>query len=408
MANGPTSTSLFLFTLRYPYGTGETFIENELRVLSELFATIYIFPLSSVGFSRELPENVKVVHWEDSYRYEGKKALTKHFFHFFKIFIFEFFRSGTKIKMVKKFAELRSSLLQNLTRADCISQYIDKKANVAPVFYSFWFSDWATVLGVLKEKRIIPNYFSRAHGFDLYAERRKDDLMPFRNFQLHTVKKLFAVSKAGVDYLCKEYQNSCSKIKLGFLGVFDHGLNPMKEEGVFTLVSCSNLVPLKRIHLIIEILKNVKINTQWIHFGDGALKEKLMEQSLQLPTNIKIDFRGQVSNKEILEFYKATPVNLFINASTSEGIPVSIMEAVSFGIPVVATNVGGTAEIVNSKTGILIPCNFDCSMVAEIINSHKTHYISSIKFRKGVRDFWADNFDAVENYKLFYSQITID
>ena len=48
---------------------------------------------------------------------------------------------------------------------------------------------------------------------------------------------------------------------------------------------------------------------------------------------------------------------MFINLSSSEGIPVSIMEAQSFGIPVIATNVGGSGEIVVSETGVLVDEN---------------------------------------------------
>ena len=43
---------LFIFTNKYPYGSGETFIENELIVLSEKCKTIYIVPLSTEGESR--------------------------------------------------------------------------------------------------------------------------------------------------------------------------------------------------------------------------------------------------------------------------------------------------------------------------------------------------------------------
>ena len=45
----------------------------------------------------------------------------------------------------------------------------------------------------------------------------------------------------------------------------------------------------------------------------------------------------------------------YVNLSTSEGIPVSIMEAMSYGIPVVATDVGGTSEaVVTGRSGLLI------------------------------------------------------
>ena len=48
----------------------------------------------------------------------------------------------------------------------------------------------------------------------------------------------------------------------------------------------------------------------------------------------------------MLDYYKNNIIDIFINLSASEGIPVSIMDAISFGIPCIATNVGGTGEIV--------------------------------------------------------------
>ncbi|MBL3200697.1 glycosyltransferase, partial [Klebsiella pneumoniae] len=55
---------------------------------------------------------------------------------------------------------------------------------------------------------------------------------------------------------------------------------------------------------------------------------------------------GTVPHETIISFFAANPVHLFLNLSTMEGIPVSIMEAISFGIPVVATDVGAVSEIV--------------------------------------------------------------
>ncbi|NCO54621.1 MAG: glycosyltransferase, partial [Bacteroidetes bacterium] len=63
-------------------------------------------------------------------------------------------------------------------------------------------------------------------------------------------------------------------------------------------------------------------------------------------------------------------VDLFINVSESEGIPVSIMEALSAGIPVIATNVGGTNEIVNNDVGFLIDKEFEINTAVNIINNY--------------------------------------
>jgi glycosyltransferase involved in cell wall biosynthesis len=399
---------LFLFTIHYPYGSGETFVENEIKVLSERFKTIYVFPISGSGLPRQMPQNVKVAKWNDSYNYSGKNILKKNWLYFFKILIFEFLHSKDKIKIIRNFAEVRSGLLQNLARAEHLNRYIDQNNGIKPVYYTYWFDDWATVLGVLKSKQIIPHYLSRAHGFDLYSERRKGGFIPFRSFQLATVKKVFVVSREGLSYLCEKYPSQCSKIDSGYLGVFDKGINPFKEENAFTLVSCSNLIPVKRVHLIIEILKNVKIEMNWIHFGTGELMEELIALSHQLPAHIKVDFKGQKSNMEILAFYKAVPVNLFVNVSESEGIPVSIMEAMSFGIPVAATDVGGVSEIVNKNTGFLLQSDFDTLQVSDIINNYKALAFNSIGFREGVKKFWDENFNADKNYNNFYSEIAGD
>ena len=60
---------------------------------------------------------------------------------------------------------------------------------------------------------------------------------------------------------------------------------------------------------------------------------------------------------------------MFINVSSTEGIPVSIMEAMSFGIPVIATAVGGTPEIVNNENGYLLSKDPSAKELAEVIQN---------------------------------------
>ena len=99
-----------------------------------------------------------------------------------------------------------------------------------------------------------------------------------------------------------------------------------------------------------ETLQHIlDINIKWTHFGDGIMMNQIKEMSRELPENIKIDFRGNVKNSDLLEVYKNNQFDLFLNVSLSEGIPVSIMEALSFGIPCIATDVGGTKEMVAEK-----------------------------------------------------------
>lgn len=49
---------------------------------------------------------------------------------------------------------------------------------------------------------------------------------------------------------------------------------------------------------------------------------------------------GYIANKDLLDWYKTNKPSIFINVSSSEGVPVSIMESMSCGIPTIATDVG--------------------------------------------------------------------
>jgi glycosyltransferase involved in cell wall biosynthesis len=114
---------------------------------------------------------------------------------------------------------------------------------------------------------------------------------------------------------------------------------------------------------------------------------------------------GYTENKDVLDFYTQNSVNLFISLSAAEGIPVSIMEAISFGIPVLSTDVGGCSEIVNENTGLLIPLNTSCKEVANLLFEFKNSTKNTPQFRQNVREFWINNFDEIKNYSELISEI---
>jgi len=107
----------------------------------------------------------------------------------------------------------------------------------------------------------------------------------------------------------------------------------------------------------------------------------------------------------VMEFYKTNPIDLFINVSSSEGIPVSIMEAQAFGVPVMATDVGGTAEIVNNENGILLPANPSVEAIADEISALIGNQ-TELKKKRGISvNNWKTYFNAEENYRNFSKQL---
>jgi len=118
--------------------------------------------------------------------------------------------------------------------------------------------------------------------------------------------------------------------------------------------------------------------------------------------SFSFQLKGRVSNTNLIEFYKTTSVDVFIHLSSSEGgVPVSIQEAASFGIPIIATNAGGTSEIVNEKTGLLLENNIEIDEVVMLVKSFISERSGETGFRNAVRTFWLENFNAIDNYNSF-------
>lgn len=100
--------------------------------------------------------------------------------------------------------------------------------------------------------------------------------------------------------------------------------------------------------------------------GNGPELAMLTEQSKQLGVSDDVFFLGNLDEAGIqLELQNA---DLFVLPSMVEGIPVSVMEAMAVGVPVVATNVGGTGELVyNEITGLLVRASDSEALVSSIL-----------------------------------------
>lgn len=397
--------NLLLFTNRFPYGERETtFINPELKKLSSFFRKIIILPYNTEGpLQDNLPENCMFENLKCTESENHFRPFIKNIF----LFIYLFFADILKSKSIKNISYKKSHLLRLINIKVKLEAFI-KSRNISlkdTVFYSYWFGDWATVISMLKSRDKTINFISRVHGYDLYSERNKENYISYRFYQLKYVDKLICISQNGLGYLGNKYPNYKNKYYLNYLGARDNGTNPFNKKDTFRLVSCSRLIPLKRVDLIIKILQNITFNIEWIHFGEGPLLNDIIKLSKQLPQNVQYTFKGWVTNDKILDYYKSTSVNLFINVSNNEGLPVSIMEAISFGIPAMATMVGGVDEIVNENTGITLPEDFDPYIVANQISTFRESDMNSVIFRKKVRDYWNNNFNIEKNIESFIDLI---
>lgn len=228
--------------------------------------------------------------------------------------------------------------------------------------YSFWMSKAAFSLAMFDYKKYsnVRTIVSRAHGYDLYEERNQIGYLPFRKFIAESLDKILFISCDGKKYFrqCIKKQNICVKdMEVIHMGVNSSNYTKKysyKDEIV--IASCSSVIKVKRLDLIIDFIQIIssKIKIRWFHIGDGILMENIKNLAEKELLDVQVQFLGNIDNKKIIGIYEKKDVDFFINMSDSEGIPVSIMEAFSAGIPVIARNVGGISEIVNDETGFLV------------------------------------------------------
>lgn len=253
---------------------------------------------------------------------------------------------------------------------------------------------------------------ARAHGVDLYEYRHEKNYLPLRRRILKELAALYCISADGKKYVDRYKFEHC-KVEVSRLGTADFGV----EKEVFSdgqdykpiIVSCSRISPEKRIEKIIDALALIDEQIQWIHIGDGesygALKQYAHEK-LDTKPNVSFDMVGNVENGEVSRFYESHFINGFVNVSSVEGIPVSIMEACSFGIPIIATNVGGTGEIVEDKyNGYLLPADFEDGQLASKILSIIHNEVDVYSMRENARKKWEADFNEERNYELFSEKL---
>lgn len=279
------------------------------------------------------------------------------------------------------------------------------------VLYSYWMVTQAMICALLKRKVPGMRMVTRCHGYDIYEYRAPGDYLPFRDFIFRQADAICPISDDGVRYLKETYPTlEAEKIHLHRLGTMDRGLTPPAQNGEpFRIVSCSALISLKRVHLLIKALAKLQHSVEWVHFGSGPLEETLQKQANEElgETPVQFHFFGQVPNQAILSYYHEHHVDLFVNVSETEGVPLSIMEALSFGIPVIATQVGGTAEIIDvGENGFLLPASFApqelTKKIEEMVAMPSERYE---EMSRQARLHWEQKCSAKKNFTAFYDMI---
>lgn len=401
---------IVLLTNEYPYGMGESFIEPEMALLSPEIDMDIVCMRENVQHKslRKLPKNVHVKNFLQKW---DKVTYCRKMGEAF--FSAEFRAEIADIRKRRKVCLIEvKQMLGHFARARYVAyklenEYHELLQNNQVIIYSYWMLHGLLAAATLSKKYGV-KVVARAHGVDLWDNKSHFEIVPGRPFMFEHMQKAYVCSQSGCDFLRLRYPAFADKIDCSYLGTLDYGMNAdVRTRKPFCIVSCARMVPLKRIHLLVDALCLIKEHhVHWIHFGDGPEENMICEHLKHVPSNVTYDLHGNVPHDLVMSYYMQHGADLFVNTSNSEGIPVSIMEAISFGIPVVATDVGGTKEIVGPEVGVMLPVDFAVEELARKIRDYITMSETDYEAcRQSARAFWQENFSAEKNYQLFYQQL---
>lgn len=387
-----------MLTTEFPFLCGEPFLEREIFYVAQRFDEVLIFatvPDGQAKSTRATPENVRAfpIHVYRNYAcialFSGLFA-KKEKYHGLRQSLYGAYCEGMARGIAKR---VKKRLIPLLSSDDCI------------VVYSYWFNYLCAAAcrtaRALRDHGIQAEVISRSHRHDLYAERKKTGVIPLQKENLRTVDGVYACSENGRDYLKGKYPGDKNRIHTAYLGVENGDVCASLSAKRF--LTASPLRAVKRLELFAEafaLFHQRHPEWKWVMLGgvpsDSPEVEKIVREN---KLEDAIVAGGYLSNKELLRFYRESPVSYLVNTSSSEGLPVSMMEAQSFGVPCIGPDVGGVGEIIDEENGFLFPKDVSVKSLADLLE--RAANLSEEEYKAKSQKSFArqrERFDADKNF----------
>ncbi len=365
------SEPLLVITREYPFGVGESFVAAELHRLRRHGRVTVVPAFRTESPPRELPEGVDIdlgLADRGLWRGQGFGVVIP----ILRATFSEFLRFPTRLLRPRALLRLLGySLRGGRVMGWWRSREGEGKARDRVLCY--WSNAEAFGLALCSIAGRGPILACRAHGFDVYETRAAGRYLPFRDVIASGSERLLPVSEDAARTLRARHPDAAERVRTARLGVcepVEERLAPQPGGTERLLISCSSDDPVKRLGLLASVVLQVARDApaqewRWVHLGDPPTAH--LDALPPVPSNLKIETPGQVPAAEVLRTMMSRRPLVFVNMSSSEGVPVSVMEALACGIPVVATSVGGTPELVDDEVGGLVPVSVDARDAARVI-----------------------------------------
>lgn len=403
---GNRNHTLVLVTTTYPTGgvTESTFIAPEIEALAKEFKQVIVVPTVDAG--NEITLNLPNVIMDLS--------VARHPFSRFKLLKHPLLAAPSVIRNYPRIAGAQGfrqffrqcCYCMNIKAFGLMFENIVERHRLEPestLLYTFWFDYQAMALTLSSRFRKF-NVISRAHGYDVFETPESPRPHHLRVQAVAKLKRLFPAAHNSTSYLKALYGSSTAHIETRALGstkLFE-GEARTSPEGTLTFLSVARVVPVKHVERNLELVTaiakaNPSVSIRWIHVGDGSCMQSLQQNisALEHPANLLIDLRGELTNRQVQQIYITEPIDWFMLLSDSEGgMPICICEALSYGVPVIATNVGGIPEIVTPDVGITAAAASLPQAATEWISQQLDNPDSYQLLKRNALHRWQQNFAA--------------
>ncbi|NLV57987.1 MAG: glycosyltransferase [Clostridiales bacterium] len=234
--------------------------------------------------------------------------------------------------------------------------------------YAYWLSYEAYAAALSKARHPGARFIARGHAFDIDPKRNPMNPYLMKAFIARYAESIYFISHQAKGQYLSYGKPFTPEVKLRVVGMGSQG-EPVQEnrvpplfarggeKAVFHLLSCATISEIKQLPLLVDALAQWEgVPIHWLHMGGGPGEAELRAYTaarLSGKTGISYEITGSLTSSQVQEIYHRNSFDVFINTSRMEGVPVSIMEAMRFGIPVIAPCVGGIPELVDESLGIL-------------------------------------------------------
>ncbi len=343
--------SLLIVSSRFPFAAQEGFLAIELEELAKHFERVAVVPVRPPASAARyrVPDTVEVLRWPLLDANIARRAA-----RMMRTRPAASMRALSSVVTSRDGGAIKNCLA--LPKALAIAQWVLEQR--FDHIHAYWMSTPATVAMVAGAVSGVP-WSATAHRWDIY-ERNAFDVKE------RTASFVRAISTRGAVDLQKRMQNMNGRIievRLGTV-VPPRTAAVAPDSAEFHIVCPALLVPVKGHEVLLQalaILRRRNVPIRCTLCGDGPLREKIINGAATLGISDIVEFAGYVPQERLHAWYREKRFAAVVLASrtigknTMEGVPATLIEAMAFGVPVVASDSGSVGELVDERCGRLVP-----------------------------------------------------